>query len=351
MDRDEALNRLRGSGSEDGGSADGMGGSWQCSATMILALALGVFAVSPVRGDDRATEGGTRPPVDRPYLVVLGNAQDAGYPQAGCHKGCCARAWSKPGLRRHASSMGIVDPQTGQRWLVDCTPDFPDQLRMLDRLASSKHVPGIDGILLTHAHIGHYAGLVHLGREVMGARDVPVYAMPRMRKFLARNGPWSQLVAIENITLRDLENGSAVRLNDRIRVTPFLVPHRDEFSETVGFRIEGPDHAAIYLPDIDKWTRWSTSIDKVIAQVDVAFLDGTFFADGELPGRSMAEIPHPFVTETIRRLAKLPLAERNKVRFLHLNHTNPLHDAGSAASQQVQTAGHHVARQGEVFGL
>lgn len=319
--------------------------------TSLVAVTLVLAAASPVWSDDVATRGELAPPTDRPYLVVLGNAQDAGYPQSGCHKGCCARAWSNPGLRSHASSMGIVDPQSGQRWLIDCTPAFPDQLRMLDRLAPPRQLPGIDGILLTHAHIGHYTGLVHLGREVMGARGVPVHAMPRMREFLTGHGPWSQLVALGNIILKDLENGKSVQLNERIRVTPFLVPHRDEFSETVGFRIEGPTHSAIYLPDIDKWKRWSTSIEDVLAKVDVAFLDGTFFADGELPGRNMAAIPHPFVSESIARLAKLPPAERSKVRFLHLNHTNPLLDAGSAASRSVQKAGHHVARQGELFGL
>ena len=331
------------------------GAAMRCSVTMTWAVAILVSVAPPSWADGAATRGVVSPPADRPYLVVLGNAQDAGYPQAGCHKGCCKgcckRAWSNPGLRCHASSIGIVDPQSGQRWFIDCTPDFPHQLRMLDELAPPRQLPGIDGILLTHAHIGHYAGLVHLGREVMGARGVPVYAMPRMREFLTRNGPWSQLVAIENIVLKDLVNASTVRLNERIRLTPFLVPHRGEFSEVVEFWIEGPNHATIYLPDIDKWERWSTSIADLIAKVDVAFLDGTFFADGELPGRSMAEIPHPFVTETITRLAKLPLAERNKVRFLHLNHTNPMLDSSSAASRKVQMAGDHIARQGKVFGL
>jgi len=222
---------------------------------------------------------------------------------------------------------------------------------MLVRFAPPRQKPRIHRTFLPHAHMGHYTGLLHLGREVMGARRVPVYAMPRMREFLTRNGPWSQLVAIENIALKEMENESAVQLNERIRVTPFLVPHRDEFSETVGFRIEGPNHSAIYLPDIDKWKRWSTSIEDVIAKVDIAFLDGTFFADGELSGRSIAMIPHPFVTETITRFAKLPPSERSKVRFLHLNHTNPLLDPRSAATRRVQSAGHHVARQGDVFGL
>ena len=173
--------------------------------------------------------------------------------------------------------VDIVDPQTGQRWLLDCTPDFREQLRELDRIAPTQKSPGIDGILLSHAHIGHYTGLMHLGREVMGAHQLPVFAMPRMRQFLEKNGPWSQLVTAENITICDLADGSAVKLNNRLRVTPLLVPHRDEYSETVGFRIEGPSQSVLFLPDIDKWDQWETSIEDVLRDTDVAYVDGTFF--------------------------------------------------------------------------
>lgn len=56
--------------------------------------------------------------------------------------------------------------------------------------------------------------------------------------------------------------------------------------------------------------------------MDYAFIDGAFFADGEIP-RPMAEVPHPFVSESIELLNHLPVAERNKVYFIHLNHSNP----------------------------
>ena len=170
----------------------------------------------------------------------------------------------------------------------------------------------------------------------MGADGVPVHAMPRMEKFLRTQGPWSQLVQLKNIALRPMRDGRAFALNKRLRVTPFLVPHRDEFSETVGFRIEGPRQKILWLPDIDKWERWKTPLEKALAGVDVAYLDATFYTDGELGGRDMSKIPHPFIAETMRRLKTQPAAVRAKVRFIHLNHTNPAHNPRSAAAKAIR---------------
>ena len=287
----------------------------------------------------------------KPFVAVLGIAQDAGYPQAACIKNCCRETWNNPDRRRFATSLAVVDPDSGERWLLDCTPSFPDQLRLLDKLAKPRANPGINGVFLTHAHIGHYAGLIHLGREVIGSQGVPVYAMPRMKQFLARNGPWSQLVRLNNIDLHPVQADQAVQLNKRISITPFLVPHRDEFSETVGFKIEGPNSSALFIPDIDKWERWSRDIESMVKQVDVAYLDGTFFADGELPNRSMSEIPHPFIVESMKRLAKLPAQERSKIRFIHLNHTNPAMNPQSKARKRIQATGMKVAEQGGRFEL
>ncbi|MDP7015205.1 MAG: MBL fold metallo-hydrolase [Pirellulaceae bacterium] len=282
-----------------------------------------------------------------PFLVVLGVAQDAGYPQAGCRKSCCAAAWRSASRRRFATSLAVVDPESGERWLFDCTPDFREQLRLLDGVAPPQRPPSLRGILLTHAHIGHYLGLAHLGREVIGANEVPVYAMPRMRLFLETNGPWDQLVKLKQIKLQRLAAGSVVQLNDRVKVTPFPVPHRDEYSETVGFMIRGPRRVAIYLPDIDKWSRWTTRIEDLLAEADVAYLDGTFYADGELPGRDISKIPHPFIVESIERFRTLPEATRAKIRFIHLNHTNPALRDDSQATARIRRAGHRVAKQGE----
>ena len=289
-------------------------------------------------------------PAGGPFAVVLGTAQDGGYPQAGCKKDCCKGAWGDDAKRRDVASLGIVDPTTSQRWFIECRPSFPRQVRRLDE-AHPKLAGKLDGILLTHAHIGHYAGLIHLGREVMGSKGVPVHAMPRMEKFLRTQGPWSQLVGLKNIKLVPMRDGRAFALNKHLRVTPFLVPHRDEFSETVGFRIEGPNQKILWLPDIDKWEKWKTSLEKALKDVDVAYLDGTFFANGELPGRDMSKIPHPFIAETMRRLKGQPDAVRAKVRFIHLNHTNPAHNPKSTAAKQIRAKGMRVAEQGERVNL
>jgi pyrroloquinoline quinone biosynthesis protein B len=250
------------------------------------------------------------------------------------------------------ASLAIVEPARGARWIIDATPDFREQLRLLDGVQPPRNpAPDLAGILLTHAHMGHYAGLAQLGREVLGARGVPVYAMPRLQAFLRTHGPWGQLVALGNIALVELRDTTSVALGDRVRIVPFAVPHRDEYSETVGFRIHGPERTVVWLPDIDKWERWPTRIEDLIAGVDVAYLDGTFYANGELPQRDMAEIPHPFIVETLARLGKLPASERAKVRFVHLNHTNPALDTTSDATRAIEAAGFRVARQLERIDL
>lgn len=321
------------------------------STRPVLPTALILFAVAACTGPGSRGPTPGEPPDDRPYAVVLGIAQDAGYPQAGMKE---SPAWEDPSLRRMAASLGIVDPSSGRRFLIDATPDFKYQLHHLDRLAPVADTPGLDGIFLTHGHVGHYTGLLHLGREVIGAHDVPVYAMPRMNRLLRENAPWELLVRLAAIELRPLAAGEAVELAPGLRVTPFEVPHRDEYTETVGFLVEGPQRALLFLPDIDKWERWDETGERIeswIRRVDVAYLDGTFFADGEVPGRAMAEIPHPFIEESLERFARLPARERRKIRFVHLNRTNPALFSESAAARAVRDAGMSVAVELEIEPL
>ena len=167
-----------------------------------------------------------------PHIIVLGVAQDGGAPHAGCSKECCEQRWDNPEKHLKVSSIAIVDPKTNETWIIDATPDFASQL---NSVSDNK----LKGIFLTHAHIGHYTGLIHVGREVMGAKEVSVYAMPRMKQFLETNGPWNQLVRLNNISIQKINDNVTIQLNERLSITPFLVPHRDEYSETVGYKIEG----------------------------------------------------------------------------------------------------------------
>jgi len=277
------------------------------------------------------------------YITVLGIAQDGGYPQAGCTAEHCLRHWRGEEDKRHVVSLGLTDQASGQNWLFEATPDFTTQLQQLQQASGSTN---LSGIFLTHAHMGHYAGLLQLGREAMGAKGIPVYVMPRMKKFLENNAPWSQLVALGNIKLILMEQDKPIQLTPTLRVIPLQVPHRDEFSETVGFRIETSEKSLLFIPDIDKWPLWEKDIRAEVARVEVALLDATFYQEGELPNRNMSEIPHPFVAETIALFSPLPAAEKRKVKFVHFNHTNPLMLEGPERDA-VKQLGFEVATEGE----
>ena len=329
-----------------------------------LSFALSAFVL--LCACDRAESGessrASDAPLDVPYALVLGNAQDAGLPQIGADHPLDAAARRDPLRKRFATSVLICDPRSGKRWLLDATPDLPERVELaaghppqrsayLESLELTGRPPLFEGVFLTHAHMGHYLGLAHLGREAYGANDLRVHASPRMAEYLRTNGPWSLLVELENIALQELRPGEPVSLAPALTVEAFEVPHRNEYSDTFGFLVRGPGRSLAYLPDIDKWEQWERPVEDLIAEVDVALLDATFYADGEIPGRSMAEIPHPFVAESLVRFADLPKSERAKVWFIHLNHTNPLGDPGGEARSAVRAAGCDVARQGQVFGL
>jgi len=253
--------------------------------------------------------------------ILLGTAQDGGVPQAGCHCAHCGPARADRSRRKLVACLGLVDHAARQSWLIDATPDFREQLHALYSLAP--HCP-LAGIVLTHAHVGHYAGLIHLGREAWSTRDLPVYASPRMANFLRHNAPWSQLVALGNIRLRLLTLGEETQLSPNLHLTPLPVPHRDEFSDTLAFAVHGPTRRLFYYPDIDAWDRWEHDLRSFVAGMDVALLDATFFSADELPGRDLSQIPHPLATDTAQRLAGVDC----DVRLIHLNHSNPLHRSG-----------------------
>ena len=283
------------------------------------------------------------------YITVLGIAQDAGYPQIDCEKSCCSAFYNGEESKKMVSCLGLVDVEANKKWLFDATPDMPEQIQML----KTKHLDNnkvIDGIFLTHAHIGHYTGLMHLGFEALGGDNIPVYAMPRMKHFLETNGPWSQLVSFNNIDLRLLRNDSAVTVSHSLKVIPLQVPHRDEFSETVGYKVIGPNKSALFIPDIDKWHLWRDDIVAQVKRVDYAFVDASFFRDGELK-RDMSKIPHPFTTETTSLFQNESLETKNKIYFIHFNHTNPTIKDRHPLKDSIQNLGFNFAKEGAVFQM
>ena len=282
--------------------------------------------------------------IESDYIQVLGVVQDAGYPHIGCEKDCCKVV--SPG-DYFVSCLGLVDKTNNKRYLFDATPDIHNQINLLEKFPEANL---IDGIFLTHAHIGHYTGLMYLGREGLGGKNIMVYALKRMARFLTKNGPWDQLVKLNNISIQKISNKEFVKLSENIFVVPIRVPHRDEYSETVGYKIIGKSKKILFIPDIDKWDEWKKSIIEEVKLVDYAFIDGTFYNGSEL-NRDMREIPHPSIEETLQLFSNQPLAERNKIYFIHINHTNPILTNKNGIRDLVESLGFNIAERGLKFKL
>jgi len=282
-------------------------------------------------------------------VIVLGIAQDGGVPHLGCQKPCCVEARAS-GTRLGPACLAVVDHSSGEIVLLEATPAIEEQLSLLRELTGVGNDRGhpIDRLLLTHAHIGHYTGLIQFGREVASTTGVKVHCTASMARFLRENGPWSQLVELEQIDLQEVQPGEPVQILDGVTASAHSVEHRDEFSDTVAWTIRGPDRAVLFCPDIDGWS--DGVLDALIEGVDVCYLDATFYDGRELPGRDLSEIPHPPMVVTMDHLKEKASASPGRFRFIHLNHTNPaLRD--DEIRLDLQKKGFRVAVTGERFYL
>ena len=282
-------------------------------------------------------------------LKVLGTIQDGGIPHMGCSKECCSNYFLSKKSRIGVSSLGVSNLKYNTNYIIDATPNINFQL--IDLIGNADPSKKLNGIFLTHAHMGHYAGLLNFGRESLNSKNIPLYLMPKFYNFILNNGPWNQLVELNNIKLNKIYNREKVILHNNLSFTPIQVPHRDEYSETVGYVIEGTHKKALYIPDIDKWAKWEVSIVEMIKSVDYAFLDGTFFDEKEINNRDISEIPHPFIVESLKLFKELDESEKSKVYFIHLNHTNPVLNSESSEYKKVISAGFNIAKTGMEFFL
>jgi pyrroloquinoline quinone biosynthesis protein B len=282
-------------------------------------------------------------------LKVLGTIQDGGIPHMGCSKECCSNYFLSKKSRIGVSSLGVSNLKHNTNYIIDATPNINFQL--IDLIGNADPSKKLNGIFLTHAHMGHYAGLLNFGRESLNSKNIPLYLMPKFYNFILNNGPWNQLVELNNIKLNKIYNREKVILHNNLSFTPIQVPHRDEYSETVGYVIEGIHKKALYIPDIDKWAKWEVSIVEMIKSVDYAFLDGTFFDEKEINNRDISEIPHPFIIESLKLFKELDESEKSKVYFIHLNHTNPVLNSESSEYKKVISAGFNIAKTGMEFFL
>jgi pyrroloquinoline quinone biosynthesis protein B len=278
----------------------------------------------------------------------LGNTQDAGVPHIGCEQEFCKNNYNSK-ESYFATSIAVVEPNLEQYTLFEASPDITAQLNYISNSLFERFILPTN-IYITHAHIGHYTGLMYLGRESLGANGVNVRVLPKMSDFLKNNGPWGQLVKLNNIDLEEIYFEKTSSIFNNIEIIPLQVPHRDEYSETAGYIIKGRYKTALFIPDIDKWEKWDIDLSQLAKEFDFLLIDATFYDSKEI-NRDISEIPHPLVTETIDLLSGLSLENRNKVFFIHMNHTNMMLDPNSELSKLVTSKGFNIARLGQKLYL
>lgn len=346
------------------------------SLTVLAVLPVWLLACGPGwieidTSESRPSNEGRGTP-EGPFLVVLGTVQDGGLPHAACHGPHCEAARNDASRRRFVASLGIVLPEARKLYLVDATPDVIAQLALLSRDREPALPPGgtvdrspLDGVFLTHAHMGHYLGLAHFGFEAVHTRGLATWGTPRMLAFLRSNGPWDQLVAKNNLELREMpvsppdspdsdgRSAGWVELGEGVAVAAFPVPHRDEYSDTVAYVIRGPRRTVLYVPDTDGWEAWPRPLPAVLREggVDVALLDGTFFSMDELPGRDIAQVRHPLMRQTMDLLEEPVRSGEVEVAFTHLNHSNPALAPEGPERREIEQRGFRVLAEGEELGL
>ena len=246
------------------------------------------------------------------YIYILGNTQDAGLPHIGCQHPFCEDNFNVY-EEHYTTSIAVVNSDLKKYILFEATPDITFQLNNLKKNIFDEFLLP-ESIYITHAHIGHYTGLMYFGREALGAKDLMVKVLPRMSNFLQNNGPWSQLVDINNIKIKEINFGSSTKELANIDITPVKVPHRDEYSETAGYIIKGKNKKALFIPDIDKWEKWDRDLSQLAKEFDFLLIDATFYDSKEI-NRDISEIPHPLVTETIDLLSGLNIENRKQSVF------------------------------------
>ena len=228
-------------------------------------------------------------------VTLLGIAQDGGRPQPLCQKQCCANV----GLDERAfpTSMGIKFEDSSTH-LFDATRNLGDQLNIWQENLPSH-------VWLTHAHFGHVDGLGLFGRETIGAKGIILHVSKQMQELIQATPQWAIMLEQGVFTLEVFATGEEISVESET-IIPLLVPHRDELSDMHAFIIRGKEKSLLYLPDHDTWEETLSLYGcKLIREwfekfnIDTAFIDGTFWSQHELSGRSQEEVPHPLLAKQL----------------------------------------------------
>lgn len=149
-------------------------------------------------------------------ITFLGTGTSCGVPVIGCQCEVCRS--SDPRDHRLRCSILVETAQT--RLLVDCGPDFRQQIL-------PQPFRRIDGILITHSHYDHVGGMDDI-RPYCQFGEINVYADPLARQSMLQMLPYcfaeNRYPGVPAIGLHEIHAGELLRIGD-IDVMPIRVMH------------------------------------------------------------------------------------------------------------------------------
>ncbi len=288
-------------------------------------------------------------------VTILGIAQDAGIPQAGCSCERCLNAHDNPELKRYPVSIGIQGVD-GSKHLIEVTKNLSEQLRTWSKNKIEGNIFIPDSVTITHLHLGHIEGIGQFGKPVMGIKNLPIYLSQKNNDSIQERNDIKLMIKEENIKL--ISENNFRPMNDCGFTLEFIpIPHRSELGDTSAILIKGPKKNLLFLPDQDSWSETldSFSVKSIRAlltslRVDIALVDGTFWNLNELPGRDLSKIPHPTIEESIRRLGIKKINDPD-IFFIHLNHSNPVNDHDSEERNLVESYGWGICERNHTLSI
>jgi pyrroloquinoline quinone biosynthesis protein B len=306
-------------------------------------------------------------PVAALRIRVLGSAAGGGFPQWNCGCPNCegVRAGSIRAVARRQESVAVS--ADGLTWfLLNASPEIREQIESFRALwpRAPRHSP-IGGIVLTNGDLDHGLGLLSL-RE---SHPLTLYATEAVRRgFTEGNVLYRTLQRFEGqVTWRRLVLGAPTPLGEgdaALTLTPFSVPGKRPIhlegpgsgpatdEDNVGLLIRATTPAGArtlaYVPAAAAWTE---TLDRMLAEADAVFFDGTFWSSAEMSttgvgtkrAEDMAHLPVGGAAGGLARLAALRAPRRV---LIHINNTNPLLREDSAERRQTEAAGVEVAFDG-----
>jgi pyrroloquinoline quinone biosynthesis protein B len=302
------------------------------------------------------------------HIKVLGSAAGGGVPQWNCNYAYSrrARAGDVDVSTRLQSSIAA---SAGAGWVVfNASPDIRAQMAATPELqpaadAGLRSTP-VAAVVLTNADVDHIAGLLSLRER----QRFHLYASGRVLDVLERN-PIFRVLDPAYVRRIELPIDREVEIEGPdgptgLRIMLYPVPGKvalfletgdagRDFNaadgDTVGVRIAEPGGGVVqYVPGC---AAVSEATKDRVSGADLLFFDGTVFTDDEMAQAGVGDktgqrMGHLAIGGEAGSVAALKDVKLGRRVYIHINNTNPILDARSAARRTVEAAGWEVAHDG-----